>query len=111
MGFEERKVFDSDWSAPIGFIFHQTLAKPNDCIIAVTERLIKFYRPIVGCSNLEISTSSSLHMSGEEAGGKMVGVHFFELRFTLAADFFGIKTTRMKAAAGRRIDRTGDITF
>ncbi len=50
-------------------------------------------------------------MPGEEAGGRMVGINFFELRFTLAADFFGIKTTRMKAAAGRRIDRTGDVPF
>jgi hypothetical protein len=50
-------------------------------------------------------------MSGKETGGKMVGINFFELRFTLAADFFGIKTTRMKAAAGRRIDRTGNIAF
>ena len=50
-------------------------------------------------------------MSGEEAGGRMVSINLFELRFTLAADFFGIKTTRMKAAAGRRIDRTGDIAF
>jgi len=50
-------------------------------------------------------------MSGEEASGKMVGIHFFEIRFTLTADFFGIKTTRMKAAAGRRIDRTGDVTL
>jgi hypothetical protein len=50
-------------------------------------------------------------MSGEEAGGRMVGVNFFEFRFTLTADFFGIKTTRMKAAAGRRIDGAGDVTF
>ena len=55
MGFEERKVFDSDWSASIGFIFHQTLAKPYDFIIGITDRLIKFYHRIVGCSNLEIN--------------------------------------------------------
>jgi len=38
----------------IGSIFFKPLAKPNDFIIGVTERLIKFYHRIVGCSNLEI---------------------------------------------------------
>jgi hypothetical protein len=50
-------------------------------------------------------------VAGKETGHKMLILNFSELRLPCAANIFGKKTTRMKAAAWRGINGAGDITF
>ena len=44
-------------------------------------------------------------------GNQVMGAEFFNFRFFLVTDIHTVRTTGVKPASGRRIDRARDISF